>query len=85
MPTLRSNQDTTNSPNFLLEGPAIICIKLPVITIPRPTTSIFCRKWTVQYTWNHIAGGGFHLLIPDTGNKLDLQSNCDSHHYSRML
>ena len=56
MLTLRSNQDTTNSPNFFLEGPAIICTKLPFITIPKPTTSVFCRKWTAQYTLSHIAG-----------------------------
>ena len=68
-----------------MEGPAIICTKLPFITIPKPTTSVFCRKWTAQYTLNRIAGGGFHLLILGTGNKLVLQPNCDSHHYGRML
>ena len=57
-------------PQFFLEGPAIICTKLPFMTIPKPTTSIFCKKWTAQYTLNHIAGGGIHILISGTGNKL---------------
>ena len=57
-------------PQFFLEGPAIICTKLPFMTIPKPTTSIFCKKWTAQYTVNHIAGGGIHLLISGTGHKL---------------
>ena len=63
MPTLRSNQDTTNKPIFL-EGPAIIFTKLPFITIPKPTTSVFYRKWIAQYTLNHILGGGFIYLYP---------------------
>jgi len=43
MPTLRANQDTTNSPNFL-EVNAIICTELPFIKIPKQTILVFCRK-----------------------------------------